>query len=183
MMGSVKSIIRSTLPSTGTFTVSNHSGREKTSSILGIGEKVNLMNVERVDLVRVVHHSPTVKCSDGYAGHRRIRRTIFLAVDVEALLVFGEGNHKVRRAILNPVYQLSTIWACKSGPGARLRAAEDSVSAVAQRLPSPPAPLPDSGLHQDRCRSKAYEAMLGSSFWSGDDCFDSTRRRNQDVAR
>src|ERR1700688_4467324 len=36
--------------------------------ILSVSEKVNLMNVERVDLVRVIHHSPMAKFTDGYAS-------------------------------------------------------------------------------------------------------------------
>ncbi len=56
------------------------------SPIHGISEKVNLVDVKGVDLVRVIHHSPVVKGADGYTRHGRIRRTILLAVDVEPLL-------------------------------------------------------------------------------------------------
>lgn len=64
------------------------------------------MNVERVDLMRVIHDAPVVKCADGYGLHRRIQWTIFLAIDVKALLVFREADDKVRRAILNSCYEL-----------------------------------------------------------------------------
>ena len=53
--------------------------------ILGVYEKVNLVNMERMDLVGVVDHSPVVECTDGYARQRRIRRTVSLSIDVEAL--------------------------------------------------------------------------------------------------
>jgi hypothetical protein len=60
------------------------------------------MNVERMDLARVIHHSPMAKFTDGYAGHGRIQGAIFLAIDIEPLLILRENNHKVRGALLKP---------------------------------------------------------------------------------
>src|SRR5271155_2096729 len=45
--------------------------RREARPVFGIGEKMNLMDVEGVDLVRVIHHSPVVECADGYARHGR----------------------------------------------------------------------------------------------------------------
>ena len=75
-------------------------------AVLGIDEKVNLMDVEWVNFMRGIHDSPVVKRPDGDTRHRRIRRAIFLAIDVEAAFVFSEGDNKVGRAIFNPHNQL-----------------------------------------------------------------------------
>src|ERR1700722_999842 len=74
--------------------------------VLGKGEKVNLMNVEGVDFVRAIHHSPVVKAADGDARHGRIRGTVFLTIDIEAILVLGERNPKIGGATLRPCNQL-----------------------------------------------------------------------------
>ena len=160
MIGSVKSIIRSAFPSTGTSTVSNHSGCGDARSVLCVGEKVNLMNVERVDLVRIIHDAPVVKSADGDARHGRVRRAVFLAVDIEAILVFSERNHKIRRAILHPRNQLGRHRLVnrgrQSGPSGMV-----CMSWVAWRLSCPPAPLPGLDLHQGPYHSNAYVAMRG----------------------
>ena len=41
-------------------------------SVLGIDEKVYLMDVKWVHLVRVICDSPMMKCPNGYGRHRRV---------------------------------------------------------------------------------------------------------------
>src|SRR5258708_23036114 len=64
------------------------------NSVLGVNEEVNLMDVERVHLVRVIRDSPVMKCADGYGCHGRVRRTEIPAVDVEAFLVLSAVDDK-----------------------------------------------------------------------------------------
>jgi len=70
------------------------------NSVLGVDEEVNLMDVERVHLVRFIRDEPVMKSADGYRRHRWVRWCEFPPVDVEAFFVLGKMNNKVRRAIL-----------------------------------------------------------------------------------
>src|SRR5580700_12294295 len=68
------------------------------NTVSGIDEEVDLMNVERMHLVRIIRDVPVMKSPDRYGCHGWIRRTVFLPIDVEAVLVLGEVRNKIRRS-------------------------------------------------------------------------------------
>jgi hypothetical protein len=57
------------------------------------------MDVKRMNLARLVHDTPMMVAACADTRHRRVGRTVSLAVDIEALLILGEGYRKVRRTL------------------------------------------------------------------------------------
>ena len=97
------------------------------NSVLGVDEKVYLMDMEGMDLKCLIGHPPVIKFPDRDGRHRRVRRAVFSTIDIKALFVFGEMNNEVRSTILYPRNQLR-----RQRPGGRWRGIE--VSCVASGL-------------------------------------------------
>src|SRR6202008_55390 len=69
-------------------------------AILCISQKVNLVNVERMQFGSFVDNTPMLIRTDTSACHRRCIRRKFAPVNVEAVLVFGESNNEIRCSLL-----------------------------------------------------------------------------------
>src|ERR1700722_11388484 len=90
-------------------------------AILCIGQEVNLMNVERMELGSCVDDTPMLIGTDGSCGHRRCIHGKFAAVDVEAVLVLCECDGEVWRGLLQ---RFNVDWFVNR------RAVVDSVSLI-----------------------------------------------------
>jgi hypothetical protein len=66
-----------------------------------IDEEVDLMNVERVNLLCVIHHAPMAIGPDSYSRHGRIGRTVFSTIDVKDFSIVRDVHNEVRRTIVN----------------------------------------------------------------------------------
>src|SRR5437879_7203255 len=67
----------------------------------GIYEKVDLMDVKRMDLFGCVDYAPVLQRTDIHCKHRAGIHFEFLAIYIEALFVFGEGDNELRFAGLD----------------------------------------------------------------------------------
>ena len=67
-----------------------------------ICQKVDLVDVKRMDLSRRVDHAPALKRTDIYCQHRAGIHFEFSTIYIEALFVFSEGDNELRFAGLHP---------------------------------------------------------------------------------
>jgi hypothetical protein len=152
------------------------------NTVSGIDEEVDLMNVERVHLVRVIRDSPVMKGPDGYGCHRRIRRTVFPSINVEAFLVLGEVHNKVRGGM---------FYACNESLRQRLENRQGGVNWRYAWLGFGLRNIYQVREHhrgvgvsiRPGIEAKCTQRRVGSGLGSGDDCFHSTRGRNENVRR
>src|ERR1700680_2069264 len=73
-------------------------------TIFRIGEKVHLVDVERMQFGGCVESAPTLICTYAGAGHRTCVRLILATIDVEAILVLGEDDGEVQFSFLQRLY-------------------------------------------------------------------------------
>src|SRR2546429_5921946 len=100
MNGSVKSIMTSTEPRYGTFTVSSHTGSAIGRSFSAVRQEVDLMNVHGMQFPCCIDNPPMLKRPNFCAHHRSGVWREFVSIDVKALLVFGECHDESRRHFL-----------------------------------------------------------------------------------
>src|ERR1700694_6217034 len=62
----------------------------------GIDQEVDLMDVKRMHLAGLIHDAPVLERTDIHCQHRAGIHFEFLAVYVEALFVFSEGDNELR---------------------------------------------------------------------------------------
>src|SRR5271169_3265594 len=81
---------------------------DKRDAVFCIGKEVNLVDVERMQFASLVDNAPMLVSAHANTRHwTRIWR-VLLTVDIEAVLVFSEGDNKFRRTLLQrfDVYRL-----------------------------------------------------------------------------
>src|SRR5437899_7103317 len=69
-------------------------------TVLCVGQEVNLVNVKRMQLGRVVDDTPMLIRTHTSGCHRTRVGRVFLLVDVETVLVLGKVHNKLRRSFL-----------------------------------------------------------------------------------
>src|SRR2546422_5748656 len=60
---------------------------------------MHLMDVKRMNLMRFIHNSPMLIRTHADTRHGRVLGTISLAVNIETLFIFCEGDRKIRRGL------------------------------------------------------------------------------------
>src|ERR1700722_8117933 len=136
--------------------------------------------MEGLNFMRMIHESPVMKSADGDARHGRVRRAVFPAIDIEAILVFSERNHKIGSALLGSRNQLG-----------RHRFINRGRQTGRSRLVSLTRLWVRYHVRHHHCRvwvaigariiATCTERCLGSGAWTGDDGFDAAGRRNKKV--
>src|ERR1700674_1206385 len=82
-------------------------------AVFCVGKEVNLVNVERMQFASLVDNAPMLISAHANGCHWTSIWRLLLPVDIEAVLVFGEGDKKFRRTLLQrfDVDKLVKRWA------------------------------------------------------------------------
>src|ERR1700758_2312323 len=110
MIGSVKSMTRSSDSFGARLTVSIHSGLRTGTPARSYTRKVHLVDVKRVNLICRVHNTPMSVGPDLCASHRFGIWGKLPIVDVEAVFIFGELHCKIRGAPLQAISGATWKW-------------------------------------------------------------------------
>src|SRR5882672_4006223 len=95
--GSVKSMMTSTEPPIGTFTVSSHWVGNRLI-VFGVGQEMDLMYMHGMQFTSSIYDPPMLKRPHFCPHHRSVVRRELFAIDVEAVLVFRERHRESRRS-------------------------------------------------------------------------------------
>ncbi len=67
--------------------------------VCGTEQEMDLVDVKRMNLMRLIHNSPVLIRAHADTRHWGILGTVLLAVNIEALFVFGEGDRKISSSL------------------------------------------------------------------------------------
>jgi hypothetical protein len=70
--------------------------------VLLIEKKVNLVYVERMNFSRLILHPPTAIVTNVNGHHWITCWTVLIAIDIEAMIVFGKHGNKLGGTPLKP---------------------------------------------------------------------------------